>query len=133
MSRKLSARVIHPDRTRPRQLSARLLSARVVISPSRLNIIVAILKARRRPSRPVRMPTPRGSASRARYHREETTCVSNINSWLEDELYQQYLHDHCAVDESWQSVFEHHATPANGAAPKTAPAIEVSASEQLVP
>ena len=56
--------------------------------------------------------------------------MSNINSWLEDELYQQYLHDHGAVDESWQSVFAHHATtPANGAA--TAPAAE--AGEQLVP
>ncbi len=29
-----------------------------------------------------------------------------INSWLEDELYRQYLHDHSAVDESWQHVFE---------------------------
>jgi len=29
-----------------------------------------------------------------------------INSWLEDELYQQYLHDHGAVDESWKHVFE---------------------------
>ena len=56
--------------------------------------------------------------------------MSNINSWLEDELYQQYLHDHGAVDESWQSVFAHHATsPANGAG--TAPAAEVG--EQLVP
>ena len=29
-----------------------------------------------------------------------------INSWLEDELYQQYLHDRSAVDESWKTVFE---------------------------
>ena len=28
-----------------------------------------------------------------------------INSWLEDELYQQYLHDRSAVDESWKDVF----------------------------
>ena len=28
-----------------------------------------------------------------------------INSWLEDELYQQYLHDRSAVDESWKQVF----------------------------
>jgi multifunctional 2-oxoglutarate metabolism enzyme len=59
--------------------------------------------------------------------------MSNLNSWLEDEFYQQYLHDHAAVDESWQSVFEHHATPGNGAAPKTAPAVEVGPSGQLVP
>jgi 2-oxoglutarate dehydrogenase E1 component len=29
-----------------------------------------------------------------------------INSWLEDELYQQYLNDRTAVDESWKHVFE---------------------------
>src|SRR5215831_10078657 len=30
-----------------------------------------------------------------------------INSWLEDELYHQYLHDRSAVDESWKHLFEH--------------------------
>jgi len=29
-----------------------------------------------------------------------------INSWLEDELYQQYLNDRSTVDESWKHVFE---------------------------
>src|SRR5512133_1067288 len=29
-----------------------------------------------------------------------------INSWLEDELYQQYLHDRTAVDEEWKHLFE---------------------------
>jgi 2-oxoglutarate dehydrogenase E1 component len=29
-----------------------------------------------------------------------------INSWLEDELYQQYLHDQGTVDESWKQLFE---------------------------
>jgi 2-oxoglutarate dehydrogenase E1 component len=29
-----------------------------------------------------------------------------VNSWLEDELYQQYLHDRGTVDESWKEVFE---------------------------
>ncbi len=29
-----------------------------------------------------------------------------INSWLEDELYQQYLNDRTAVDASWKQVFE---------------------------
>ncbi len=37
-----------------------------------------------------------------------------INSWLEDELYQQYLHDRRAVDESWKQVFE-----SNGGAPQS--------------
>ena len=34
-----------------------------------------------------------------------------INSWLEDELYQQYLHDRSAVDESWKHVFERGQRP----------------------
>jgi 2-oxoglutarate decarboxylase len=29
-----------------------------------------------------------------------------INSWLEDELYQQYLNDHKNVDQSWKEVFD---------------------------
>ena len=39
-----------------------------------------------------------------------------INSWLEDELYQQYLHDRSTVDESWKHIFEEpRALPKNGA------------------
>src|ERR1700735_312560 len=30
----------------------------------------------------------------------------SVNSWLEDELYQQYRHDHHAVDAGWNQVFE---------------------------
>ncbi len=45
-----------------------------------------------------------------------------INSWLEDELYQQYLNDRKNVDDSWKEVFETNgsvsgqpaAPPANG-------------------
>ncbi len=29
-----------------------------------------------------------------------------INSWLEDELYRQYLRDHSSVDEGWKQIFE---------------------------
>ena len=29
-----------------------------------------------------------------------------IDSWLEDELYHQYLRDRSTVDESWKQVFE---------------------------
>jgi 2-oxoglutarate decarboxylase len=29
-----------------------------------------------------------------------------VNSWFEDELYQQYRHDHATVDESWKHLFE---------------------------
>ena len=38
-----------------------------------------------------------------------------VNSWLEDELYQQYLRDRSTVDESWKHVFDEPA-PGNGAA-----------------
>ncbi len=40
-----------------------------------------------------------------------------INSWLEDELYQQYLNDRKNVDESWKEVFE-----TNGGSASEAPA-----------
>jgi 2-oxoglutarate dehydrogenase E1 component len=39
-----------------------------------------------------------------------------INSWLEDEIYGQYLRDRSAVDERWRDLFEAH-----GAAPAAAP------------
>ena len=29
-----------------------------------------------------------------------------INSWLEDELFQQYQHDRTAVDDTWKELFE---------------------------
>ena len=37
-----------------------------------------------------------------------------VNSWLEDELYQQYLRDGSTVDESWKQVFSE-PRPGNGA------------------
>ena len=40
-----------------------------------------------------------------------------INSWLEDELYQQYLNDRKNVDDSWKEVFE-----TNGGSAPEAPA-----------
>ncbi len=47
---------------------------------------------------------------------EPRTPELGINSWLEDELYQQYLNDRKNVDESWKEVFETNggATPGNG-------------------
>jgi 2-oxoglutarate dehydrogenase E1 component len=54
-----------------------------------------------------------------------------VNSWLEDELYQQYLHDRSTVDESWKHVFEEPrpaqkngapAAPVTSVAPPPAPA-----------
>ena len=51
-----------------------------------------------------------------------------INSWLEDELYHQYLRDRSTVDESWTKVFE----KSNGVTPKPAapaPAPELSPAD----
>jgi 2-oxoglutarate dehydrogenase E1 component len=61
-----------------------------------------------------------------------------INSWLEDELYQQYLHDRRTVDESWKEVFEtngHSGTSsaANGAPRYETPAPAVRASSPPPP
>src|SRR3989442_571516 len=51
---------------------------------------------------------------------EKSNPEPNINSWLEDELYQQYLHDRGAVDESWRHMFEDAGGKGSAAAPKTA-------------
>jgi multifunctional 2-oxoglutarate metabolism enzyme len=45
-----------------------------------------------------------------------------VNSWLEDELYQEYLHDRGAVDETWQEVFESNGAPAESPATVSRPA-----------
>ena len=47
----------------------------------------------------------------------------SVNSWLEDELYQQYRYDRQTVDTTWQQIFEpngHSAAPVNGEAGKVA-------------
>src|SRR5882724_11028061 len=65
-----------------------------------------------------------------------------INSWLEDELYQQYLHDRKTVDESWKKVFESNGStapvaPTNGTvtrhSPAPSPQAQPAAGEQLIP
>jgi 2-oxoglutarate dehydrogenase E1 component len=62
----------------------------------------------------------------------ETT--PSVNSWLEDELYQQYLYDRQTVDPGWQDVFESNGHAANGStdAPK-APGAELRASVAALP
>ncbi len=60
-----------------------------------------------------------------------------INSWLQDELYQQYRHDQSAVDESWKHLFEEgqraNGTKPTPAGPTPGPSAEPSPGEQLQP
>ncbi len=54
----------------------------------------------------------------------ETEQRIDINSWLAEELYREYMHNHATVDESWREVFEETKSgAANGAkAPNGTPA-----------
>src|SRR5579885_3755742 len=62
-----------------------------------------------------------------------------VNSWLEEELYQQYRRDSRGMEAGWREVFE--ANGANGSAPAAAPLRQTAAppppppapGEQLVP
>jgi len=56
-----------------------------------------------------------------------------INSWLEDELYQEYLHDRTTVDESWKRVFEAPRPLVNGAAAHGAPPASRPAAQAAIP
>ena len=53
--------------------------------------------------------------------RESSEKVS-VNSWLENELYTQYLHDRRAVDDSWQEIFD--ACGATNGNTQVAPAVD---------
>ena len=55
-----------------------------------------------------------------------------VNSWLEDELYQQYLRDRSTVDESWKHLFEQsNGAATNGTTTKPAPPAEVDGMQAL--
>src|SRR5580700_6259954 len=75
----------------------------------------------------------------------------SVNSWLEDELYHQYLYDRQTVDSGWKQVFEADGLTANGTAitlepirdeppeiralpaPASAPAVPMGQDDQAVP
>src|SRR5580658_6639882 len=77
----------------------------------------------------------------------------DINSWLEDELFQQYSHDRQTVDASWKQMFDGNGAAAVAAAPppsppagtqtpsispaisqrREVPAVPISPGDQLVP
>ena len=46
---------------------------------------------------------------------QKSSSAPDLNSWLEDELRQQYQHDRKMVDESWKEVFDTNGAPSNGA------------------
>ena len=54
-----------------------------------------------------------------------------VNSWLEDELYQQYLHDRGAVDETWKHVFEDGGGNGHSPAPKVTEPTNRPAEKEL--
>ncbi|MBV9504471.1 MAG: multifunctional oxoglutarate decarboxylase/oxoglutarate dehydrogenase thiamine pyrophosphate-binding subunit/dihydrolipoyllysine-residue succinyltransferase subunit [Acidobacteriia bacterium] len=70
---------------------------------------------------------------------EKNDPALGINSWLQEELYQQYQYDRSTVDESWKEVFEHSAAPGtNGGggvavAKAPAPAVEAVSGDILQP
>src|SRR5580704_11855223 len=76
---------------------------------------------------------------------QSTPPEFGINSWLEDELYQQYLNDRKTVDDSWRKVFESNGSsqpPVNGTpvatasvtvTPQPASAEKLPSGEQLIP
>ncbi len=69
----------------------------------------------------------------------------SVNSWLEDELYHQYLYDRKTVDPNWTQMFEAnghvldgHETLATNGAPviqknHDTPMVPVSPGDQLIP
>ncbi|HUQ92339.1 MAG TPA: multifunctional oxoglutarate decarboxylase/oxoglutarate dehydrogenase thiamine pyrophosphate-binding subunit/dihydrolipoyllysine-residue succinyltransferase subunit [Bryobacteraceae bacterium] len=66
---------------------------------------------------------------------KEPESPITVNSWLEDELYQRYLHDNRDVDESWNDVFQgrpRNGVPANGSvAIKPAASMPPPSGEQV--
>src|SRR5579862_8858400 len=67
---------------------------------------------------------------------QSTPPEFGINSWLEDELYQQYLHDRKTVDDSWKKIFESNggtAAPTNGTPAVTAETPAVTAPVTVTP
>jgi len=56
-----------------------------------------------------------------------------VNSWLEDELYHQYLYDRQTVDSGWKQVFETDGLPANGAAALIEPIVDEPREMRALP
>ena len=50
----------------------------------------------------------------------------SVNSWLEQELYQEFLHNKQSVDKNWKEIFESDPPPAE-MAQAAAPSAEVQA------
>ena len=67
----------------------------------------------------------------------QETRTPSVNSWLEDELYQQYRHDRQGVDPGWNQVFETNGGNGHPAAAvavtTTAPAPVLAPGDELVP
>ena len=70
---------------------------------------------------------------------EKSYSQPGVNSWIEDELYQNYLHDRQIVDESWKEVFEANGggqRPSGALSQAMSPsesAVVLSPTDQLIP
>src|SRR5689334_6555436 len=69
-------------------------------------------------------PSPHAMMVLASSERQSPTMSKSetemgINSWLEDELRQQYRHDRSTVDESWKRLFENSNGATTNGAPST--------------
>src|SRR5262245_11632898 len=81
---------------------------------------------------------------------QDPSSPPSVNSWLEEELYQQYQRDRQSVDMSWAPVFEsngHTSPQSNGATitePRTMmpsrtpaaaelPAVGIAENDQVIP
>ncbi|MCC6293106.1 MAG: multifunctional oxoglutarate decarboxylase/oxoglutarate dehydrogenase thiamine pyrophosphate-binding subunit/dihydrolipoyllysine-residue succinyltransferase subunit [Bryobacterales bacterium] len=64
---------------------------------------------------------------------QKTSSVPDLNSWFEDELRQQYHHDHSMVDDSWKELFDGNGGPSNGSTATVPPAAAAAAAPQTPP
>ena len=65
----------------------------------------------------------------------EDSAAVGPNTWLVDEMYEQYLADPSSVSESWQEFFEDYrpSTGSSAAPPEPAPAAVVTANPSTTP
>ncbi|MGH9594791.1 MAG: 2-oxo acid dehydrogenase subunit E2, partial [Bryobacteraceae bacterium] len=64
---------------------------------------------------------------------DQSSSSLGVNSWLEDELYQNYLHDRKTVDESWKTIFETNGSGGGVAVAGAPPSIAAESAPASAP